>query len=199
VSIKKDVTSRTIAAVIAAPIIGLLWWFWKSLKPIVETFWGWISVLFEWIGGCIAAAFGWFTAGVVLQKWWFFVLFASFLWLFWHWIQPFIVRSRNPSEPTYLDFKKLSHFGIVWRWNWKSGAVNDLSGFCPKCDRHIRYREDSMHFTYFDPTVLCCTNCPTLKIEVPDRRFDDILNDVKLEIDHAVRTGAWKRHVGQIA
>lgn len=185
-SMSREVTSRTIASVLAGIILAAVWFFWASVEPIALGAW-------TWTWGTVSACFLWFFDRVHMQRWFFLLLLGVTLVVVVRKALGFVAWSRLPSEPTPADFTKFERFGMIWRWRWATGGPNGVTPFCPRCDRHIRYTEDRALFSP-EPTEFFCSNCSGVRVSRPGK-YGQTIDDVMIEIDHAVRSGEWKRHV----
>lgn len=185
-SMKREVVSRTIAGILAGIAIAVIFWFWASVQP-------WIGVPFVWAWSVIVGSWNWLVAEVYMPRWVFLILAsvagiatARKIWS--------LRRQRaQPKEPSETDFVEIERFGIVWRWHWQANRVKDLNGYCPRCDRLMRYREDDDRYHPL-PTEYFCTNCPNILIR-REGDYSQTANYVMIEIDHAIRSGEWRQHL----
>ncbi len=184
-SMSREVTSRTIASVLAGIILAGIWFFWDSVKPVASGAWFWLR---DTAVACVM----WFFDRVYMQRWFFLLLLGVTLLVIVRRILLYALN-RSPRESTPADFVEFKRFGIVWRWQWHLNAVTNLNGYCPQCGRLLRYRED-MRVFHPEPTEFFCTNCSGIRFR-RDGHYSQSANDVLIEIDHAIRSGEWKRLV----
>lgn len=132
---------------------------------------------------------GWLGSDVVLYHWPFVLLFASFVTC----LTVAGIRLRKlyskqqdvPIGPTTDDFVSFQRFNLIWRWEWAGPNAVNVTGFCPTCDRKIRHSQSE--FNWAD-TDIYCTHCKQTAMRYRGS-YNELLKDVRLEIEHAVRSG----------
>lgn len=97
---------------------------------------------------------------------------------------------KEPPEPTELDYKQDSFFGLVWRWRYADGQIRDIACFCRVCDRQCQLAEiDRWPLEY-------AVNC---NAHGEQHRFtgepETLLHDARIEIQRKLRNGEWKQVV----
>lgn len=186
-SMKREVISRTIAGVLATLIVAGIWYFWAWVRPFVMvTIPALVAACWESLSNLAA----WLAGPVGVPRWWYGILLLMPVAVAWRYCALWWRRYNTPSEPSYRDFTEFVRWKIVWRWHWHGREPVGIAGFCPKCDRHIRYTED-IRILSPDPTLLSCNNCPEVHVYL-EGKHRQIINNVSLEIDHAVRSGEWR-------
>lgn len=177
-SMKQEVISRTIAGVLAAIIVAIIWWVYGNLSSLLWT---------AWLG---------ITYPVTIPAWLLALLSVMSVVLIGGIVISGAQEANQSGQHEFAKFNEMEFFGFRWRWDWTSkGFPNNLMPYCPRCDRLARYAEGGTFRS--NPRVrLYCSNCENIINEKPST-YREIKNDLELEIEHAVRTGRWKQLVGE--
>jgi hypothetical protein len=139
--------------------------------------WKWVTDLWNWI-----------THPIETSRWWYAFLVGFFVVNVLVWL----IRSvRQEQSPDFHQYTEDTFFGITWRWTWgKNNAIENLSPFCLRCDRSMRYGTNPDDFTNCS-ILIGCNEC-----RVPHIRggtYHDTLVDVRNEIWLKVRKNIWPR------
>lgn len=100
----------------------------------------------------------------------------------------------NFRERGYLEYRRDEVFGIVWRWAYRNGLVDDITPYCPSDDTMLIHAEQHQEpYGPFAPTVeYRCETCGRSFGPFPE-------NDgwtrgkVARQIDRRIRTGEWRK------
>jgi hypothetical protein len=196
-SVKREVTTQTISAVLAAIITTGIALAFQSVRTFVISIpmYVWWSIV--WLWNRFMDGLGWFVSPVQLPRWIAYLLIGYVTVRFGRLILAKI-QSRSeqkPYIPTVKDFTEFRFKGLTWRWQWHNDAVSDLVAFCPNCDRFARYSEERRMFD--GEMRIFCNSCPSIYQELAGK-YKDLEKDVILEIVHLARTGGWKQWVKSV-
>lgn len=185
-SIKAELPSKVIVAVLSTLIVGVIYLVLDWIKP------GAIGML-SWIWSGVVACFTWFFDRAYLPRWLHLLIAGFAIAYLYEKVMPLLRGEQGPREPTFTDFTEFDRYGLVWRWTWANSRPKNITAFCPRCDRIMRYQEDNRLFDP-EPTEFFCQDCRGVRIACEGKHYETI-KKVNLEIEHCVRTGSWKQHV----
>jgi len=103
-------------------------------------------------------------------------------------------RKVNDSSQYTCD----NLFGVIWRWRYALGHINNLCPYCPRCDLELVYHEQRNDYHQPSPlfppefTEFVCENCKIKSGKLPGDKYDAV-GRVEREIRRRPRTGEWKR------
>lgn len=98
------------------------------------------------------------------------------------------VDGLHQNVINWHDYTTDNFFNTIWRWNYRTDKITDLSPFCSHCDFRVFPQSNDM---YDSSISLSCGNCSTL-LKRFEKSYDQVERDVMLKIDHNLRTGKWK-------
>lgn len=172
-SMKKEVTSRTIASVISALIVAGIWWFWAN-----------ISVFASGVGT-------WLTSTAAISYWFLLVWGGTTLVLLVFSALVIVRNAKLPiaDQPAWYKFTSMHFNGFQWEWGWRDFRPVNMTPLCPSCKRIALHSEDDR----WCRVQLRCTKCPQVE-KTQDGTYSDIKRDLEIESELAVRTETWKQY-----
>ncbi len=174
-SMKREITAGTVATILGTVLLPVVFWFSETIGNFCIAIWRWLF-------------------SQVSVPWWLLLITSGLsLFLIGAIVIALIQHGREQDASEHSMFKEMEFSGFLWRWGWRNGFVVELTPYCPSCDRMARYAEEGA-FRRDPRTRLFCKNCSHVNNERVGT-FDELKNDVDLEIEHSVRTGKWKRLV----
>jgi predicted RNA-binding Zn-ribbon protein involved in translation (DUF1610 family) len=166
---RKDVTARTIAGVLASIILAGLWWLFGNLSAILWNIWS------------IA------TYSIPTPLWLIVLLSGATLFLIFGLFTEITQRKR---EPSWLDLRELCYKGVRWQWQWYRSRVTALRPYCSSCGRLMQYEERDVYST--NRTIFHCQQCGEFPVKDLYRQIE---SEVEIEIEHIINTERWKELV----
>ncbi len=167
----KDIWVQVVVTLAVAAILALLGIFSTPFQNFVI----WST----------SAIYGWLTATSLVSRWWYWTLV---LWAAGSTI--LLVSAMIGSQAPANEFTSFLRFGMVWQWNWRGGFPFDVTPYCPSCMRIMRYSEPDRIYSD-NVTLYSCQNCSHIQVQ-QEGTHNDTIKTVRIEIEHALRTGSWK-------
>jgi len=144
----------------------------------------------------VPGVWAYFGDTVQTSRLWYWFLLGFFILTVARLVARAIPRESVPHHAYTED----RFFGAVWRWNWTfTGAPDDISCFCPKCDRAMVYSNNHNYRTGTDSTIIFCRDCgkpDDEQLAIPGAvirqgNVEETINAVRSEIDVKVRHKSW--------
>lgn len=176
IKVLKDISVQTIVGLAVALILAAF---------------GFLSTPFQnFVSGAASGLYAWLTATSPISRWWFWTIAITAIISVFCLIAQSFNAEPAPHEAQFLTFRR---FGMVWRWRWYNGHPFDVIAYCPACLRMMRYTATQI-INRYGPTEFNCQHCSHVQIE-REGNYEETEKQVKIEIEHAVRTGNWKNEV----
>lgn len=137
-----------------------------------------------------SAIYGWLTATSSISRWWYWTLVLGAVGS-----MILLIAKIAGSQAPANEFTSFRRFGMIWQWNWRGGVPAEVTPFCPACNRMMRYTEPDRMYSD-NVTMFACQNCSNIQFH-REGTYNDTIKTVKIEIEHADRTGSWKTEVPQ--
>lgn len=116
---------------------------------------------------------------------------AGFLFLIgagiWYKINP---ETAHIADAQWTDYTKDRIFGLVWRWCYVGGVIEQLVSFCPHCDYQV-YPSNASGFAAVDRITFKCESCGR-QLGTFDESVSYFESRVKRTIQQKLRNDDWK-------
>lgn len=113
-------------------------------------------------------------------------ILASFTLVGWgRWLRP-----RAQPEPSPADYTCDTFFGLVWRWRWCGREIDELTAYCPTCDRILQVGQRHA-YGEIKAVQYRCGPCGASKGQQFAGDINVVQNMVITEIELKSRTGEW--------
>jgi len=205
----RDVSSRTIAAILATGILAGLTAVW-AFMPSVR----------GWCGACVSAVCAWFAVEFLVQRWLLFLLplagvlaVALVRWSWRKWRGPPPKEVKLTSDHTFVsvdgvpadqtqdgyavdDYTEDLIEGLVCRWEMRDGVPFEVTPYCPKCDHPFdKAHRVSLHDLVSGVprdavSVIACKWCGqsvTLRSS-----FRSLCQGLRHEVERKIRNNEWQ-------
>jgi hypothetical protein len=168
----KDVSARTVAAIVAAGILAGLAMLWAPVRNLIFN-----------TPSALWAFIGWLGDEVAISRWRYCVLVLALLVSVIYWLRALF--SLYFSAP-YMRYTEDIFDTILWKWKWarrgsaKEGEPYQIKPYCENCDVRLSYRtvihsEDGASRWSTRP-LYKCSACHRQFLHVsPDEVKDDIM------------------------
>jgi len=155
---------------------GLLHWFKKTLL----SFWGWILTNHN-VPGWLILVWSLLSLVALMQ----------------------IINVLRPAKvPDYISFTQMNHNGVVWRWQWLQGTIQNLWCFCPSCDAElVKSEPEELRSLLRNQSCvdLVCENCDGIIAHINGGGLSYALENAKREIRRRLRTEKYKHEQNTLA
>jgi hypothetical protein len=180
-----EIFTKVIVSLITGGILAALTWFFHLWAPIGSFFLNSVETVWLWLSTPHAVA-GWIFAGILLLA--SFGLFVAFAFI--------AIWARGNAWQSYCE-ERIN--GVVWRWQYRKGEINGLRPYCPMDDTLLlcTVTRPSPYNDLPPKTDFDCDNCGRVHSE--QRIYEEIQDKVERHIDRNIRTGRWRKDLGEIA